>query len=570
MNPVGARVSGAMITSPGVVTRRRSSIAEFVTIVLGHVGLSVILTYPLALQLTTVSYKIHAVGDAQYSVWNVAWVAHALLNDARQVLEANIFYPEHRTLIFSEPNLLAGALGMPVYWWTGGNPYATLNAVVVLSFVLSGTATYYLVRYLVHDRRAAFVSAICFAYCPYVFSRFAHVQLLLTAPMPLMLLAFHRLADHPTLKRGGVLGLAFGIQALACGYYAVFLATLIGPLVVLTAVIQGLVKNVRFWAGLAVAGLTSAVIVVPLFAQYLALQQRTGFGRSIEDAHLFSASWRTYLVSGAYASSWLADGTMSSAVLFPGFVAAIFGLVGFLIAWRLGGRSRQLAAIYGGVAVLAFWLSLGPAGHLYTIAYRFNPAFTLMRAPNRFGVLVSLAFSVAASFAIAPLLRRVAMPALIASVLCVIAAAEHVSPLRFTPVPTIAPAYRLLAAQPAGAVLELPLFSRRHGFARTRYMLNSTAHWKPLVNGYSDYIPSTFSDELPLLADFPTEASFDTLPAGVRYAVFHLDGYKGRLRETLTAQVQEFANRLRLLYADEEIWLYEIIEPAAPLIAIGP
>ena len=62
-------------------------------------------------------------------------------------------------------------------------------------------------------------------------------------------------------------------------------------------------------------------------------------------------------------------------------------------------------------------------------------------------------------------------------------------------------------------------------------MLNSTAHWKPLVNGYSDHIPSAFSTRLPVLADFPTAASFDTLPVGVRYAIFHLDGYKGRLHE---------------------------------------
>ena len=153
-----------MTVFPGLAETRRRGIAEFVAVVVAHALLSTIFTYPLAARLTTVSYKIHAVGDAQYSVWNVAWVAHALLTDPLHVLDANIFYPARGTLIYSEPNLLAGVLGAPVYWWTGGNPYATLNAVVLLSFVLSGTASYYLVRYLVHDRRAAMVAAICFAY----------------------------------------------------------------------------------------------------------------------------------------------------------------------------------------------------------------------------------------------------------------------------------------------------------------------------------------------------------------------------------------------------------------------
>ena len=193
--------------------------------------------------------------------------------------------------------------------------------------------------------------------------------------MPLAFLAFHRLADRPALGRGLMLGIASVLQALACGYYGVFLVTLIGPLIVVTAVTQNLVKNARFWAGLCVAGLTSALIVAPLFAQYMALQRGTGFGRSLENAALFSATWRTYLVSGAYASSWLTDGSDTGAVLFPGFVAGIGGVVGLAIAWRLGGRPRQLAAFYGTLALLAFWLSLGPSGYLYSIAYRFPFCF---------------------------------------------------------------------------------------------------------------------------------------------------------------------------------------------------
>ena len=39
-----------------------------------------------------------------------------------------------------------------------------------MSFVLSATGTYYLVKYLVADRSAAVVAAICFAYCPHVFA----------------------------------------------------------------------------------------------------------------------------------------------------------------------------------------------------------------------------------------------------------------------------------------------------------------------------------------------------------------------------------------------------------------
>ena len=94
--------------------------------------LTAALTYPLASQPGRLSYKVHVLGDGQYSIWNVAWVAHALLTDPRHVLDANIFYPHSRTLIYSEANRVAGGLGVPVYWMTGGNPYVTHNFVVLL------------------------------------------------------------------------------------------------------------------------------------------------------------------------------------------------------------------------------------------------------------------------------------------------------------------------------------------------------------------------------------------------------------------------------------------------------
>ena len=97
--------------------------------------------------------------DGQFSIWNVAWVARTLVVDPLHVFDANIFYPHRWTLAYSETNLGAGILAIPVYWLTR-NPYAAHNFVFLLSFVLSGTGTYYLVRYLAGDRRAAAVAGL--------------------------------------------------------------------------------------------------------------------------------------------------------------------------------------------------------------------------------------------------------------------------------------------------------------------------------------------------------------------------------------------------------------------------
>jgi hypothetical protein len=143
------------------------------------------------------------------------------------VLDANIFYPHRGTLVYSETNLGAGALAIPAYWATR-NPYFTFNFAFILSMVLGTTGGYYLVRYLVDDRRAAAVSAIAFGFCPYVFARTPEMQLLMTAGLPFSMLAFHRTADRPTTVRAVALGLAMAAQVAFCGYYAVFAMLMVG------------------------------------------------------------------------------------------------------------------------------------------------------------------------------------------------------------------------------------------------------------------------------------------------------------------------------------------------------
>ena len=50
-------------------------------------------------------------------------------------------------------------------------------------------------------------------------------------------------------------------------------------------------------------------------------------------------------------------------------------------------------------------------------------------------------------------------------------------------------------------MIELPYWATSIEFHRhAEYMLASTAHWQPLVNGYSDHIPQDFRDHAPALA----------------------------------------------------------------------
>jgi hypothetical protein len=111
-------------------------------------------------------------------------------------------------------------------------------------------------------------------------------------------------------------------------------------------------------------------------------------------------------------------------------------------------------------------------------------------------------------------------------------------------------------------VAEFPFFWLRSDFPRHAvYMLNSTVHWRHLVNGYSDNIPDDFREAVGPLSSFPTRESFDILKGHrARYVLFHLRFYDTRSREKLKARLEEFAANLRPIDRDGDVWLYEIVK----------
>ena len=166
---------------------------EATAVVLGAVVLACVFTYPYIIQFNNAGRL--DTNDGRWSIWVVSWVAHALTTDPRQLFSANIFYPHTNALAFSEGNIVEGAIGAPV-WALTKNPYTTHNFVFLFAFAQSFVATYYLVRRLTGDRRAAIIAGIMYAYCPFVFARQAHIQLLMIGFLPWCMLAWHRFLDR--------------------------------------------------------------------------------------------------------------------------------------------------------------------------------------------------------------------------------------------------------------------------------------------------------------------------------------------------------------------------------------
>ncbi len=206
-------------------------------------------------------------------------------------------------------------------------------------------------------------------------------------------------------------------------------------------------------------------------------------------------------------------------------------------------------------AAAAFLMSLGPeirsGGRLisevgpYNFFYWHVPGFDGLRVPARFAMLVILFLSIAAGLGAAAIERRFRRGGVITIALGALAVAEAFAapivingtvaegryatpPARVYTGDQVPGAYRFLKSLPAPGtvVVEFPLGEWAY---ELRYVFYSTAHWHPLLNGYSGHFPLSYNMNATHLRhplDYP-DASWETLRrSGATHAVVHGSYYR--------------------------------------------
>jgi hypothetical protein len=202
-------------------------------------------------------------------------------------------------------------------------------------------------------------------------------------------------------------------------------------------------------------------------------------------------------------------------------------------------------ALVGAIASFGPWLDLGELRiqPLYHQLLSVAPGFDVLRVPGRFGVLVMTGLAVLAGFGAAALARRLPRPGWRAGALGGLGALAVLEawavPLPLMTVPSgPGPADRWLAARARGseAVLVLPMYEPRAVHLESLRLLGSTAHWRPLVNGYGGVLPADYPADVSVLNTFPATAAVARLRAiHVRYVVVHLGQYHSEPRARLEA-----------------------------------
>ena len=197
---------------------RRSAAALAASMTL--VALTVLVTWPQALHLAA---RIGAHDDPQFSIWRLAWIAHALRSDPLHIFDGNIFYPAKSTLAFSDAMLLEGLLAAPLIG-AGVPPVLVYNLLLFAGFVLSGMAMFVLARHVTGQSGPALVAAAIFTVAPYRIDHFMHLELQWAMWMPLAFWAIHRTFEQPSWRTGLLAGVFVWLQIASSVYYGVFLA----------------------------------------------------------------------------------------------------------------------------------------------------------------------------------------------------------------------------------------------------------------------------------------------------------------------------------------------------------
>jgi hypothetical protein len=148
----------------------------------------------------------------------------------------------------------------------------------------------------------------------------------------------------------------------------------------------------------------------------------------------------------------------------------------------------------------------------------------------------------------------------VAALACGLVVELAVAPLVLIEAGPVDPAYRFLATLPRGALLEMPFFYRRSDFPRhAEYMLNSTYHWQPLLNGYSDHIPMDFREMAIPLSSFPSTESFRLLrQRRARYVAFNWNLYDQRSVVRTRERLDTYKAYLTPISRTPSVWLFEI------------
>ncbi len=524
-------------------------------------------------------------GDPLFVLYVLKWGARQVQLGLPDFWNANFFYPTRDVLAFSD-HLLGPAAFVALLQTVVPSAVAGYNALLLSSFVGSALAVCWVLRRSGLSWPASVLGGGMYAFSPYRFSQLSHLQMLLAQWIPLTLWFWDRLLARKTVK-DAVLFLLFYLLNLFGGCYLAYMIhfSLLAIFLSRFAAEGKSLFSLRSLRLLAPVVLVAAVAGAALFLPYVRAAHAQGLSRTDSELRAYSAKPASFisptdvsLYFGPAASRFLREALGESAdrffrpenSLFAGFLPTGLFFVGAAAALR---RRKEGPADpwVRGIALsglICFALSFY---WVYAAFARVVPGLSGMRVPARLYVLISLTVVFFAARGVDLLLRRrpgprarVALAAGLAVILLAELAPRRLLWARLPPENELPQAYAWIRDEPSvKALVELPLFL---DYRETRYLYNSTVHWKPIANGYSGYTAPSYNDLANRIRFLPNVRGFDLLrELGISHIVVHVrsPSRERALRswedKFLTGRGRPAKRQVERVYREEGISIYRVL-----------
>jgi len=504
---------------------------ELLVLTAAFSALMAVATWPQVAQ----PYAVSDMGDPIFSIWRLMWIFHEFPRDPLNIFNGNQFYPELRTLTFSDPVLAPSLLFAPLYG-LGLDRIVAYNIVFLSGGVFSGVTTFLLVRALTGRSDAAWVSGAIFAVYPYRVEHLAHLELQMTIWVPIALWGLHRTMASGRMRDGLATGLAVAAQFYSALYYGAFLMTY--ALVVGGVLWLGRGRPWRPLRALAAGAVLAAVLFSPVAAAYLKTRSYMG-NRHVGEVQYYSATGEDY-TNAHYRSltyKQLSEDARGERALFPRFTPILLTLVALWPPLSVTRIAYVLALAF------SVEVSLGMNGFVFPWLYEHVPPYGGIRVPARYSVMAGLSLAVLSGYGAARVFerwprRRGALLAgfLVAITVEALPRIGLVHPWRQPP-----PIYTRLAAASPAVLAEFPMPGPgTYGFSEFVYVYFSTFHWSRLVNGQSGWLPPTYWELIDETVTFPSDDALNYLRRrGVEYVAIHGAFYPEDRREAVLAAAEE-------------------------------